>query len=279
MEIKAAAEQYYRDGYVLIEDCIPGELLEHAREIMATSLVRLLKKDLPLRDGILEAIEIYRQFDVQHYLHQELQAKGVKRKLLLHDEILHHIIHFVGPDLAYNRSGAIILNIHSVVDGLYQKKWHQEVWSGACVNEIRAWLPLVMKPNTGGVEFIPGSHQWGLVPNQNREPTVFPDDFTVVAPEVKEGAIIFFHPLTLHRTIPNSEKVPRIGLTIGVRNIYYPFTGQNYLQSWQPFHFSAVGRVQQALGNPYLTPFRTLGGSLSHVRPDDGKKDIEGILE
>ena len=281
LTFKEAAKRYSEQGHFVLEDCIPATLLEEARESMRQGLGRILGRPCEsLPEGIRAAISPYRQFDVQHFIHQELQACGIKRRILLHAEVLEHFIHLIGPDLAYNRAGSVVFNIHGVTDGLYQKKWHQEMWSGACLNELRIWLPLSMSPNTGGMEFVPGSHLWGMIPNRNREPVEWPESYEVAAPEMREGHLVLFHPLTLHRTIPNPDQdIPRVALTVAVRNIFYPWTGQGYFQSWQPFHSSGVGQVQKALGNPYLTPFRTLGGALSHVRPDDNKRDIEGILE
>ena len=59
---------------------------------------------------------------------------------------------------------------------------------------------------------------------------------------------MFFHPLTLHRTVPNPSKTPRVAMMLAVRNIYHPFTGHGYLRNWQLFHY-------------------------------DGKQDLTGILE
>ncbi len=279
MGVQEFGRRFYEDGYVCLDDRVSPELLAEARTVVTEALSRLLKRPVTIAEGIVAANEQHRQFDVQHCLHQELLARGFKRKLLLGEDILAQLIYLIGPDLAYSRAGSIVFNVHRVTDSLYQKKWHQEVWSGAGVNEVCMWLPLMMEPNTGGLEFIPGSHIWGLIPNQNREPKELPEPYRVVAPDLKEGTVVFFHSLTLHRTVPNPSQTPRIGLTVAVRNIFYPWTGQGYLQGWQPFHFSAMTRIQKALGNPFLTPFRTLGGSLDHRDPDDGKHEIDQILE
>jgi len=50
------------------------------------------------------------------------------------------------------------------------------------------WIPLAMEPNVGGLEFIPGSHLWGLIPNQNREPKELLNNYPVVIPEaIRKG--------------------------------------------------------------------------------------------
>ena len=53
---------------------------------------------------------------------------------------------------------------------------------------IEMWIPLAMEPNVGGLEFIPGSHLWGLIPNQNREPKELLNNYPVVIPEaIRKG--------------------------------------------------------------------------------------------
>jgi len=279
MSVEECSRRFYEDGYVCLDDVVPSELLEDANAMMVESLGKLLGKPVRLAEGIISASEQYRQFDVQCFLHHELQAGGFKRRLFLLEAVLEPLLHLLGPDLAYCRDNMLVCNIHGVTDGLYQKKWHQELWSGSCLHEVDGWVPLMMEPNIGGVEFIPGSHLWGLIPNQNREPKELPQGHAVVTPEAKEGTLMLFHPLTLHRTVPNTSRIPRVAMSLSVRNFYHPMTGHGHLRGWEPFHFSAVAQVEKALGNPWLTPFRTLGGSLSHTHPDDGKQDISRFFE
>lgn len=274
-------EELVGNGYFVVRSCVPKELLEESQKIMHQALCRLLKRELDLPSAILASSETHHQADIQYYLHQELQAKKIKRKLLLLPSVLEVTIQSVGPDLAYNRDGAVAINIRETSDNLYMKAMHQEIWSGAGVNELRIWAPLYMPEPVGGMQFIPGSHRWGFVANRKRMPVDIPKeaDTTSVVPEVKEGDAVIFHSMTLHATEPNTGRYPRVAVTAGIRNIYHTPTGYEFFQSWQPYHLSPMARIQRSFGNPWLSPYRTLGAPLSHKSSGDGKREIDEIFE
>ena len=191
-------------------------------------------------------------------------------------------VQLLGPDLAYNRDGAVAINIKPTTNNLYTKSLHQEIWSGAGVMELRIWLPLSMHKSVGGMSFIPESHRWRLVANRKRMPYEVPAeaDMAPVVPEVQEGDAVLFHSMTLHATEPNNTgNPPRVAITAGIRNIYHRTSGHEFLQSWQPYHLSPMGRIQKALGNPWLSSYRTLGVPLSHRTAGDGKNEVPDILE
>ena len=110
------------NGFFVLRNCISPELLQEAKAIMAAALCRLLRKNVGLNEGILEASEIHHQADVQYLLHQELQAQKIKRRFLLHPPILDVFIRLLGPDLAFNRDGAVAINIKPTEDNLYDGK-------------------------------------------------------------------------------------------------------------------------------------------------------------
>jgi hypothetical protein len=270
------------NGFFVLRNCISPELLQEAKAIMAAALCRLLRKNVGLNEGILEASEIHHQADVQYLLHQELQAQKIKRRFLLHPPLLDVFIRLLGPDLAFNRDGAVAINIKPTEDNLYSKSFHQEIWSGAGVMELRIWLPLSMHKSAGGMSFIKESHRWGLIANRKRMPYDVPAeaDMTPFVPEVQEGDAVIFHSMTLHATEPNNAgDPPRVAITTGVRNLYHRPSGHEFLQSWQPYHLSPMGHIQKALGNPWLSSYRTLGAPLSHRKEGDGKKEVLGTLD
>lgn len=113
----------------------------------------------------------------------------------------------------------------------------------------------------GGVKFIPGCHHWGHIPHRNREPVEIPDGAGTVTPQVMEGDGVIFHSLTLHRTIPNENPLPRFALPLSVKNFYHPDIGVPEFRTWRPFNFSPLAMVHRKLGNPVFSPFRTLGST------------------
>ena len=206
-----------------------------------------------------------------------MQAKGLKTEMLLHPQILDILTRFLGPDLAYARAGQIFINLESENNPVYKKRWHQEVWSGGGTLQLHLWIPFIIPELLGGIEFIKQSHHWGLIPNQNREPTKLPDEYEIVHPELKEGDFAIFSSFTVHRTANQYAAKPRVALAISIRNIYHPFSGHEHHLSWQNFHVSPIAKVEKILGNPYLSPFRTLGGEISLTT--DNKPNLPGILE
>ncbi len=277
MDLETFKKEFYKNGFVVVENCISLELLDQAKQVFLEGLEEITKKKCGLQEGMAEALRTYRLSDLQIFTHNKLQVQGIRKKLLLQPAVLEKFIHLIGPDLAYNRGGQISVNTKEQGDNLYRKRWHQEMWSGAGLNEVWIWIPLFMQQGLGGMEFIPGSHLWGIIPNRNREPTELPPSAQFVEAKIKEGDAVLFHPLTLHRTLPNPLEMPRVAFGSGVRNFNHRDTGIEPLLSWTPFHYSPYVRIRRALGNPYLTPFRTFGGQLTNA--DDGKKDLEGLDE
>lgn len=277
MSLETFNREIYKNGFCLVKKCISLDLLEEAKQVLLSTLMKINGAKCDFEEGMGRATQTHRLSDIQNAMQNDLQHSGIRKRLHLEPAILEKFIHLIGPDLAYLRAGQIAINMKEQSDNLYFKKWHQEMWSGAGVNEVLLWNPILMEPGIGGVEFIPGSHMWGLVPNRNREPLELPPNYQIVHPYVEEGDAVFFTALTLHRTVLNTNNKPRIALATAIRNIYHPSSGLESMLSWMPFHFSAFAKIRKGLGNPYLTPFRTLGGILTNR--DDGKIDIPGLEE
>jgi len=270
-------EQFTNEGFIILKDAIEPQIISQTKHIVLESLVALVGSPFNnLAEAIHKACECFHQADVQQFIHQEIQHRGVKDRVLNIDEILSFSKEVLGPDLAYNRNGAVCINLKPTSDNLFMKKHHQEIWSGAGVNELRVWVPLHMPGKGGGLKIVPGSHIWGCIPNRERAPFNLPDEAVMdeLEPHVTERDVILFHSMTLHSTAPNHSEESRLAFTVGVRNFYHNPTGHEFLESWQPYHFSPMAKIQKKLGNPLLTPFRTLGVPLSHRSKDDGFRDL-----
>ncbi|MBI3553519.1 MAG: phytanoyl-CoA dioxygenase family protein [Elusimicrobia bacterium] len=276
--LEKAKDDFTNLGWACLRNCISRRLIDEARSVMEDFLGKLLGNKAGLSDGFKSACAAYRQFDVQVHLHDRLQATRIKERILLEKDLLELLIHLIGPDLAYNSRGSVVATMAHVSDPLYSKKLHQEMWAGPLLGEVRLWIPLSMPARDSGMECIPGSHTWGLIPNRRRQPVELPEKYEVVLPEVGEGDAILFHTLLVHRSAKNPGPAPRIALATGVRNVYHHHrTNHEHLTPWNLFHFSPMAKIEKNLGNAYLTPFRTLGGAMSHVK-DDGKKNIPDYI-
>jgi hypothetical protein len=106
--------------------------------------------------------------------------------------------------------------------------WHQDgsYWAVTGRQLCTAWLALdPVRPDNGGLQFVPGSHRWGTVfraqafaPGQEVEDSghePIPDDdvlrarHIVWSPELDPGDAVVFHASTLHGAGPNHSAVRR----------------------------------------------------------------------
>ena len=273
-------ESFFINGFIVLRNCVPVDWVNRCRTLVAESLSDILSESCKFDDyheKLLEAAKLYRLADVNRKIHSDIQSRGLKTELLLDPSVLSTLVDFLGPDLSYARAGQIFINLESEKNPAYKKRWHQEIWSGGGTLQLHLWVPIIIPESLAGIEFIKQSHHWGLVPNKNREPTELPEDYEIVRPELEHGDLVVFSSFALHRTVLDYASKPRIALAISIRNFYHPFSGHEHHLSWQNFHMSPVARVEKILGNPYLSPFRTLGGDISLV--GDKKPDLPGILD
>ena len=118
------------------------------------------------------------------------------------------------------------------------------------------------------VEVIKESHTWGHIPHRDRQPIELPKKYSSEIAKISEGSVFVMSPLTLHRTVKNKHAEPRIAFPVTVRNIYYPKTGNEDLQEYSKLNLSYYSKFRKILGNPYLSPFRTI----THKRKKTRKK-------
>ena len=256
-------EQFQEQGFIHLKRSIPTQTIAWAQEVMVEKLSEMLGKGVTLVDGLRDANDGREQFLVQEDLGRDLDQRGLYTKVFLEAPVLSALMGLLGPDLAYMRDLQIAANFKGVTEKYYLKPFHQEVWSGASPQSVYCWFPLHIKAGMGNLEFIPGSHTWGLLPNRDREPLELPPEARTVLLDIEEGDSIIFHTLTMHRTVPNLHDEPRLAATTNIRNFHHQAGGHEHLRSWQIFHSSPMTNVQRTLGNPYLTPFRTLGAKRS----------------
>jgi len=272
--MEAFSKEFVAKGYCVVKNAISGELLELARSTFFDALNKINGSKIPYPESLEVAMKRHRLSDIQTYALNDIQNTGIRKRLLLEKDVVEKFIYLIGPDLAYLRGATFAINVKGQTDHLYKKRWHQEMWSGGGVNDIMVWMPLVIdKDREGGLEFIDGSHKYGLIPNRNREPEWLPDNIVTSCPEIHEGDAVMFHSLTLHRTVANQSDLPRAALASTIRNFNHPFTGIEMMGSWTPFRFSPYATIRKILGNQHLTPFRTLGGKLQNN--DDGLEDLD----
>ena len=173
------------------------------------------------------------------------QLAGVSGIRLWHDQLLHK------PPQTATKAGAV--------------GWHQDwhYWQCAQPAElITAWVALVdVDEHNGCVEFVPGSHKWGLQPDSD----FFEQDldrlrasiekssgkaFETVPAILPAGAVSFHHCLTIHGSRPNLSNGPRPSIVLHLQP-----NGTRYHKGTPAEAHANVRLLSGADGDPFAGPY------------------------
>lgn len=207
---QAEIDRYRADGFLVIDDVLDEEEVEHLR-------------DLVERDPVLAS---YRAQD------QTLHALGLVERhpaflALARDPRLVAILaSLIGPDLVLMHSK---LAAKPLQPGVGAFPWHQD---GAYYPHTNTDVPTLMvmlddaTPENGAMCMVRGSHQLGYLDHADEEGyfsgvcrhAYWEERPAEVVPLlVRAGGISIHHPLTLHGSPPNRSGQPRRGLAFAVR--------------------------------------------------------------
>lgn len=260
-------ERMVQDGYVHFKNIISPDLSRLIKKNIHDALVALgAQKNDSFDQQYMTVIKTIPPYEVNVAIRRYLIFSQIPQKILLIPDIFNFLLQLLGPDLAYLAECELPVNLKDVTNYRLVKKFHQEFWSGAGYRSYVLWTPLIFPEGSGGLEIIKGSHLWGHIPHQNREPVFIPENAeqkTIDSNNCSDRDILIFHSLTLHRTIPNPIDSARLAYATHVRNIFERDSGFETLKNWEIFHLSPTSRIMRACGNPHLSPFRTYGGSVS----------------
>lgn len=200
------AEQYHRDGYVIVRGVVEAEpvaeALRHARETMAR-----FPDDTPEqihRRPLWQEDPFYHRFVCQPKLLDLAEA-------------------ILGPDLALFATGYIIKPPAASLAVL----WHQDgsYWPLEPMEVITLWLAVDDSlPENGCMRVIPGTHTLdlkGLQPNtevanvlSSEIPPEYVDESKAVDCVLRRGGVSVHHPNIIHGSNANTSTLRRCGLTI-----------------------------------------------------------------
>jgi ectoine hydroxylase-related dioxygenase (phytanoyl-CoA dioxygenase family) len=143
--------------------------------------------------------------------------------------------------------------------------WHQDWHYWQCAepaNMLTAWVALVdVDEQNGCMEMVPGSHQWGLLP----ESDFFEQDleklqqsierntgkpFNTIQAKLPAGAVSFHHCLTIHGSRPNLSSGPRVSLVIHMLP-----EGTRYRQGTPAEAHANVRLLSGKDGDPFAGPY------------------------
>lgn len=170
------------------------------------------------------------------------QVAGIR---LWHDQLLHK------PPQKSTNAGAV--------------GWHQDWHYWQCAEPadmLTAWVALIdVDEQNGCMEVVPGSHQWGLLP----ESDFFAQDleglqqsiersagrkFETVPCILPAGAFSIHHCLTIHGSRPNLSNAPRLSLVIHMQP-----DGTRYHQGTPAEAHANVRLLSGQDGDPFAGPY------------------------
>ena len=248
---------FEQKGFIIIRNALDSKNISHIKKIINKStnssyekfLKQLKKNKKNLYDYVLP-------------FHNEILFFGLYEKILKQKKVFKVLKELLGSDLAHHEDPSIAVNISDLDSSKKNylfKKWHQELWSGSSTSTLAFWTPIFLPKNKSGqIEVIKGSHTWGHIPHNNREPINLPNEYEVQSINLNEGDVILFHSLLLHRSKPIVSKRfdARLALITHIRNFKHINNSFDLNKSWRIFNMSELTKVEKKLGNHYLSPYR-----------------------
>ena len=194
-----------------------------------TRLIRLYE-DYPDETPTIFRPELHREGFFGVFAHSALlELAGV----ILGPEIRLYPNYSVRPKLPENRRTEVL--------------WHQDAGytskEADVLRMMNVWAPLVpVNVENGCMEFIPGSHKWGVVPHEQdkyylriHEDYIKPVESDAVSIEIVPGDVVIFSNLLFHRGLPNRAAHVRWSLDFRYQDARQPTlrTTQGHLLSSQ----------------------------------------------
>ncbi|CAN5629944.1 phytanoyl-CoA dioxygenase family protein [soil metagenome] len=251
---------YEENGYLLAPGLLSNADLEPIRQAIAHTVDQLAQQLYAA--GQIE--QLYEDAPLSRrlaYMYQNTTAKksmGWNREVFskaIYDLVTHpHLITLaetlLGPEVTVN--GDYWVRTKLPGEQLTTLPWHQDSgYYGAQTapeHILSVWAPLVdVDEHNGCMQFIPGSHRWGLLPttkDQDRHnmPTeAIEARGRVETLQMKVGDVVAFHNLTFHRSLMNSSDDIRWSI-----DLRYSPTGTptDWLAKMGLFGFVATSRAQ-----------------------------------
>lgn len=219
---------YDEQGYIIIEDFISKE--EIAELLGALDrLVEEKAKGMTKDEAGFNLQTVHEGGEQVNNFGGKIVAPGLLRKIqgiTKHspefaafaegDKLLDVVEDLIGPTFYHHSSKLMFKPARHGTN----KPWHQDYayWASTKPEQITCWMALDDATlENGCMQLIPGSHKWGLVEHVGHELQVseenIPMDQVQVA-EMKAGALLAFHVLTLHYSAPNTSEKGRRSLIV-----------------------------------------------------------------
>ena len=282
MLTKNQMADYWRDGYVLIEDAVPAgvlknlqsvtvDLIEQSKEVTTHNEIYDLDKSHSKNNPRLNRIK------TPHLVHQ------VYQDYLRSDALLDLIQPLLGPHIRMNNSK---LNTKAAQGGA-PVEWHQDWAFYPHTNDDLLAVGVMLSDigeDDGPLQMIPGSHKEPVLSHFNNGVfcgAINPDNSAArlndaVSITGKAGSLSLHHVRTTHGSAPNLGANPRLLLLYELASAdAWPiggalssFTGMTQQELWSTFNDNMV------CGEQSITPRLTEVPVLMPVPPPDDASSI-----
>ena len=215
---------------LVLQRCAEGKLTNtYPDASFETRLIRLYE-NYPDENPTIFRPELHREGFFGVFAHPTLlELAGV----ILGPEIRLYPNYSVRPKLPANKRTEVL--------------WHQDAGytskEADILRMMNVWTPLVpVNVENGCMEFIPGSHKWGVVPHEQDEyylrihdDYIKPVEGDAVRIEIAPGDVVIFSNLLFHRGLPNRTEQVRWSLDFRYQDARQPTlrTTQGHLLSSQ----------------------------------------------
>lgn len=236
-------DQYLEQGYLLLPNVLPPAALqplirefeavidETARAQQAAGVLSDLHAEAPfdrrlalLHHESREPLALWRAVQGKHH-----KTAGMF-EVFTHPALLDIAESLVGPEVLahpqFNSRAKLPHHDLTVVP------WHQDLgYLDPDASEtfmVNFWIPLVdTTMEMGGMQVIPGSHRWPLIPHERVETYLgIPEEklppHTVADCPVPLGGVLMLQHKTVHRSIPNTSRQVRWSLDLRYCDVAAP---------------------------------------------------------
>jgi hypothetical protein len=255
----SSKDYFFKNGFFVLKSAFPSELIKKIYAEVSSAYIKtkkaaeVEKKPLPFV-GIIQRTK------------ETLEESNLVNQLYTSENLLNCLEGFLGPDLAKINANGLFINDPDDNSPVTNKACHQDIWTGASVDDIIVWIPFNNVERENTVSVVPGSHYYGILPNRNRE--ILPlADFSMPDPlpivDIEPGDALLFHTMLVHKTSGRGSQI-RYAMHFNMRNSNAPLTKQQQAFGYIGIRQGVMTKIRAVLGNDHFTPLRTYGGKSSN---------------
>lgn len=260
-KLKGIEDYFVKNGFVVIRGIYNKTKVKSLENLIKNlnNKYSKYKNKFDAQAFSIASHKIFEKNDLYEYFYKNKNLISILKKFLGNDIVLINFSRF-----------QINLKKNKLADSKQkrdEKKFqqfkgvHNDHWTGSSEFSLHYWMPFSGVDKNNSMIMFPGSHLNGSYPVLNREidPNV---EFRYQEHNLnylKNGDVVLFHSLTLHKTAGKSDKT-RMAEIARFANLNYRISNQEKDLGFKTLTVSPMRKVLRTIGNDFLTPFRTYGG-------------------